>query len=424
MGLVLKARHRMMGRRVALKIMSPKAVQSPDSVRRFQREVHAAARLTHPNIVAAFDADQAGQTHFLVLEYVEGRDLSSLVKSQGCLDPAKAVDCILQAARGLQYAHEQGVIHRDIKPGNLLMDEEGTVRILDMGLARLEGTAEQAELTGTDQIMGTVDYMAPEQAADTRRADARADIYSLGITLWYLLTGRPAYSGDTLMAKLLKHRDGPVPSLTAACPAASKSLEAVFSRMVAKHPDERYQSMTEVIADLLHVQAGAPVYPLEHATSDSNLNAFLTGLGAGPPAPAAVAQPLAAPAAKAAETPATVRLDDAASETNAQQKPVPSPQAVPRVTPLRINKPVIEKRVALFTLAAAVAVVAVGTALIVTIVRTIEPRWLIGSKRTRSTTRWRGLSRRVHRSRVERRRLYSTIHSGKPHSGYIRPAAA
>ncbi len=278
MGLVLKAEHRRMKRLVALKVLSPQVVRTPELLRRFQREVEAAAKLSHPNIVIAHDADEAGDTHFLVMEYVEGTDLSTLVKRDGPLPVGTALDYILQAAHGLEYAHQHGVIHRDIKPANLLVSvvscqlsvapddrtitadhgrlttdhgQRTTLKILDMGLARVESAGgTQDELTGSGQIMGTVDYMAPEQAANTKRADQRADIYSLGLTLWYLLTGRPAYPGDSAVEKLMAHQTQPIPSLRTQRPAVSSALDAVFVKMVAKTPEVRYQTMTEVIAAL------------------------------------------------------------------------------------------------------------------------------------------------------------------------------
>src|SRR5207244_1264631 len=156
-------------------------------------------RLIHPNIVTAFDANEHEGVHFFVMECVEGQDLSAIVKDQGPLPVNTAVDYVLQAARGLAYAHGKGIVHRDIKPGNLLVDHEGTVKVLDMGLASIDlGTDDGRELTNTGQVMGTVDYMAPEQAEDTHLADARADIYSLGCTLYRLLSGDVLYGGDTV----------------------------------------------------------------------------------------------------------------------------------------------------------------------------------------------------------------------------------
>jgi serine/threonine protein kinase len=256
MGEVFKARHRRMDRIVAIKKLPSGVADDQAALARFEREVKAAAKLRHPNIVAADDADEAKGVHFLVMEYIDGTDLSALVKSQGPLSVGQAVNYVLQAARGLECAHGRGVVHRDVKPANLLLDREGTVKVLDMGLARFEGTSslEHTELTGAGQIMGTVDFMAPEQALNTRNADQRADIYSLGITLWYLLTARVAFPGETVMEKLLAHREQPIPSLRDICPHVTPVLEALFRKMVAKKVEDRCQSMSAVVAGLERIR--------------------------------------------------------------------------------------------------------------------------------------------------------------------------
>ncbi len=259
MGQVFKARHRRMDRLVAVKLLPAATTRDKAVIARFEREVKAAAKLRHPNIVAADDADCANGVHFLVMELVDGQDLSAFVKKNGPLTIEKAVDFILQTARGLEFAHKKGVVHRDIKPANLLLDTEGTVKILDMGLARLGGVGDdspQADLTSTGTIMGTVDYMAPEQAMDTKTADARADIYSLGCTLYYLLTGKATYEGDTLMKKLLAHREQSIPSLRADRPEIPEVLEKVFPKMLAKRVEDRFQTMTELIAELEKIDTG------------------------------------------------------------------------------------------------------------------------------------------------------------------------
>ncbi len=255
MGEVYQAQHRRMKRKVAIKVLSPELTRTPGAAQRFQREVEAAARLIHPNVVTAFDAGEAGGVHFLVMEFVEGQDLAALVQQRGPLDVATALDCILQAARGLEYAHGEGVVHRDIKPSNLLLDKKGTVKILDMGLARFvndlagdETTA--AALTQSGQVMGTVDYMSPEQAVNTKGADRPADIYSLGATLYYLLTGRAMYGGETLVEKIMAHRDQPIPSLRTLRKDVSRNLDETFRAMVAKTPALRQRSMAQVIAEL------------------------------------------------------------------------------------------------------------------------------------------------------------------------------
>jgi CheY-like chemotaxis protein len=260
MGTVYKARHRRMKRVVAIKVLSHVG-QSEQLVQRFQREVEAVARLSHPNIVMAHDADEAEVGHFLVMEYVNGQDLDSTTQKRGPLPVAEAVDCALQAARALDYAHRQGIIHRDIKPANLLRDAGGVVKVADLGLARFNDTLgrpapEAGSLTQAGTIMGTVDFMSPEQAMGLTTIDHRADVYSLGCTLFFLLTGRPPYQGATIMATLLMHQQAPIPSFGAARTDVPPALDQIFRRMVAKKPDERFADMAEVVRAL---EALAPV---------------------------------------------------------------------------------------------------------------------------------------------------------------------
>ena len=256
MGMVYKAQHRKMKRLVAIKVLHSKRLDSPNALQRFIREVESAAKLSHPNIVTAYDSREQDGIHYLIMEYVDGQDLAAIIKKHGPMPLAKAVDCCLQAARGLKYAHKRGIVHRDIKPSNLLLDKEGTVKVLDMGLARVvdaEGVASFADpdrLTATGQVMGTCDYMAPEQAFDCHNVDARADIYSLGCTLFRLLTGKPPYIRDTLMHVLVAHREDPMPSLCEERPDAPEEFEVIFQNMVAKDADDRYQSMDDVIVAL------------------------------------------------------------------------------------------------------------------------------------------------------------------------------
>jgi tRNA A-37 threonylcarbamoyl transferase component Bud32 len=262
MGTVYKALHRKMDRVVALKVINAKLLENPLAVDRFQREVKAAAKLEHPNIVRAYDADDAGSTHFLVMEFIEGTDLAKYVEKKGPLPVADACHFICQAALGRQHAHEKGMVHRDIKPHNLMLSSPvasvsgaaasaPVVKIMDFGLARLAlESATDAGLTGENALMGSVDYIAPEQAEDAHHADIRADIYGLGCSLYHLLAGRPMLAGANVTQKLSAHLTGKLPlsELPATVPV---ELRAVLAKMVAKDPGQRHQTPGEVAAALV-----------------------------------------------------------------------------------------------------------------------------------------------------------------------------
>jgi len=287
MGAVYRAEHMVMRRPVALKIVRHELVNHPAAVQRFRREVEAAAKLVHPNIVTAFDAELVGDTHFLVMEFVEGRSLAAVVADSGPLPIEQACEYIRQAALGMQHAHERGMVHRDIKPHNLMLTTDGTVKILDFGLARfaseisvdraltgLPSTLEETTntLSRTGLIFGTPDYIAPEQAGDPHSADIRADIYSLGCTLYFLLAGQVVYPGDSKTKKLADHRNREFPSLAKHRPDVPVDLDEIIARMTAKDPNHRFQSPGEVaialdtfLRDRRDLRAAVPETPVESA---------------------------------------------------------------------------------------------------------------------------------------------------------------
>lgn len=300
MGTVYKAEHVQMGRVVALKLISKELLSRPDSVARFRREVQMAASLHHPNIVTAYDADEVRGRQFLVMEYVEGHNLTDWTKQHGRLPIDWASECIRQAAIGLEYAHRKGMVHRDIKPSNLLVMSSDTtgvpvVKILDMGLAR-SASEEHAgeELTQHDQVLGTPDYMAPEQADDSRSADIRADIYSLGCTFYKLLTGYVPFPGKNALEKLKAAMVLDTPRVSKLRPEIPPLLDSIIARMMARDPAERFQTPGELARALEPFASGTAgaseesssimlcsethVWSPSQAHGDSALQDFLSAL--------------------------------------------------------------------------------------------------------------------------------------------------
>jgi membrane protein implicated in regulation of membrane protease activity len=288
MGTVFLARQVSLDRDVAVKIMHPDWAANPHFVARFTREAYAAAQLVHHNVVQIHDIGFEDDIHYFSMEYVPGQTLSDLVKKDGKVDPHVAVGYILQAARGLKFAHDRGMVHRDVKPDNLMLNDQGVVKVADLGLVKTPAAVEaetRAEeqlpadgaasgeklkqspnITGAHTAVGTPAYMAPEQARSAARVDQRADIYSLGCTLYALLTGRQPFAGKTILEVISKHASEPVIPPEVIVKRVPKSLSAIIIKMMAKQPDDRYADLGEVIAALeewLGVESTGPFTPKE-----------------------------------------------------------------------------------------------------------------------------------------------------------------
>lgn len=247
MGTVYLCEHRFMRRRVAVKLLPPDKAENTGGIERFRREAQAVARLDHPNIVRAHDIDQDGPIHFLVMEYIDGISLQHLIEARGALSIARAVNYIAQAAQGLQHASKMNLVHRDIKPSNLLLDRTGTIKILDLGLARFQNSGDNlTQMIDSKTVLGTADYLAPEQARDSN-VDVRADIYSLGAMFYFLITGKPPFDGGNVANKLIRHQ--------ATVPARADSVRAeipegladVIAMMLEKDAANRPQTPAEVV---------------------------------------------------------------------------------------------------------------------------------------------------------------------------------
>jgi serine/threonine protein kinase len=264
MGSVYLCEHKLMRRRVAVKVLPTAKAQDESALQRFFREARAVAALDHPNIVHAYDIDQDESLHFLVMEYVDGASLQEIVKKSGPMDIPRACDYIRQSTLGLDHAHQAGLIHRDIKPGNILVDRTGVVKILDMGLARFFNDDDDVLTKKFDEnVLGTADYLAPEQAIDSHDVDIRADIYSLGATFYYMLTGRTPFGEGTVAQKLLWHQNRQPKSVSEFRPEVPPGLVAIIAKMMAKDKFERYQAPAEIAAALEPFAEGAVATPPE-----------------------------------------------------------------------------------------------------------------------------------------------------------------
>lgn len=304
MSSVFLAEHVLMRRRCAIKVLPTKRVADSSYLARFHREAQAVAALDHPNIVRAYDVDHQmdrdAEIHFLVMEYVEGASLQDLVANRGPCGFDDAVDYIRQAALGLEHAHRAGMVHRDIKPGNLLVDLNGTVKILDLGLARYFSNEEQGTaltIAHDEKVLGTADYLAPEQALDSHTVDHRADIYSLGCTLYFLLTGHPPFTEGTLAQRLMAHQTKEPPPVERDRPDTPPALGTLLRKMMAKKPEERQSTAVEVASDMLQwlMDYAQPAWKQSHSQLLGGLRGSDTDLARDTVATTSKAIPVAQP---------------------------------------------------------------------------------------------------------------------------------
>ena len=337
MGAVFLAQHEMMRRQCAIKVLPQTQIDKHSSVlERFYVEAQAVASLDHPNIVRAYDVSKEvkdnKEIHYLVMEYVEGQDAQATVQENGRLDYVKAAEIIRQTANGLAHAHENGLIHRDIKPANLLLDKKGVVKILDLGLARFHDDSGMASLTAAhnETVLGTADYLSPEQALNSHNVDQRTDIYSLGCTAYFLLTGHPPFPEGSVAQRLVAHQVKQPKPIAEERADAPPELTAIISKMMAKNPEDRYQNAAEIAAVLAAwlVQHGGEDWRRQHSeiTGDSSILNLLPQHR----------EPTRAMSSATSETELELApLDEESAEPDAEGRRRPSPKAAARFGPAR-----------------------------------------------------------------------------------------
>jgi eukaryotic-like serine/threonine-protein kinase len=349
MGRVFKAEHIAMGRTVALKVLAPQHTKTEKARALFIREVQAAAKLMHPNIVTAHDANDIDGRHYLVMEYIDGPNLDQLVRERGTLTVGLACDIIRQAASGLQHAYEQGMVHRDIKPSNIILQRTGStlssgylVKIVDFGLACLVDALEDDDVAGAganNVVVGTPDYLSPEQATNLRMVDIRSDLYSLGCTFYFLLTGQVPFPDGSPLEKLNRHTgEEPVP-VEQLRPDIPQEVASIVRTLMAKHPGHRYQRPVELVLELMPLAAPVPCAwpaakspPAPSPGTDTVETAANTG--AGPQAPAGAEE---APADNMTAVDALLQ-EDIMPMPQLETQPIPAtgPHAGPRWTALTL----------------------------------------------------------------------------------------
>lgn len=267
MAIVYKAKDLLLNRIVTIKVLREQFASDDDFVRRFRREAQSAASLSHPNIVSIYDVGKDGDTEYIVMEYVEGQNLKELIRNYAPLSSEQSINLGRQIAEAIRHAHEHHIIHRDIKPHNILVTADGRLKVTDFGIAR---AVSAATMTHTGDIIGSVHYLSPEQAKGVQ-TNEQSDLYSLGIILYELLTGKVPYDGETPIAIALKHlQETPVPP-SKLNPRISQELENIVLRAIAKSPEQRYQNASELLEDLARVQNGEPIRKIERHVVDEDL---------------------------------------------------------------------------------------------------------------------------------------------------------